>query len=72
MEMAEAGWISSFDDTKEIWEWYYSETFPVEEFAKWIKRGWSSNLIMYRSCQQGLFSKMIYNELLLKRKWMIF
>jgi len=51
-------------------EWYYSETFPVEEFAKWLNRPVEAvtGLCIDMANKGFIFYDRKYNEITLKKK----
>ncbi len=55
---------------KKFAEWYYSETFPVEEFAKWLNRPVEAvTALCIDMANKGfLFYDRTYNEVTLKQK----
>ncbi|MBA4322491.1 MAG: hypothetical protein C0408_06705, partial [Odoribacter sp.] len=55
---------------KQFAEWYYSETFPVSEFAKWLKKPEESvaGMCMDLANKGFLFYDRVNNEVTIKKK----
>ncbi len=55
---------------KKFAEWYYSETFPVEEFAKWLNKPVEAvtGLCIDMANKGFIFYDRKYNEITLKKK----
>ncbi len=70
MEMAGLDEYHPLMRLKKFAEWYYSETFPVEEFAKWINRPVEAvtGLCIDLANRGFIFYDRTYNEVTLKKK----
>ena len=70
MEMAGIDEYHPLMRLKKFAEWYYSDTFPVEEFARWLNRPVEAvtGLCIEMANKGFLFYDRAYNEVTLKNK----